>query len=296
MNEVGQKSNYPGLHKGHGLPFLKALGIKKEEVSHAGVRPGQMHVSLNKDINAIERFKGVKNLFKINTKNKEAKLIFKIRKLDQLRAKAENIPKKVKILSSRMFVSKKQLEHWITKYWKIINITEAEQTFSNDELEDPSIKDFFKNSKSDDVIVEYIPNPRLNLPNILPVEGKKLIVVTNKRNRQCMNCFAKGHSAVECKNEKVQQKDYKKALNDFIKKMTNNPDIDRNDANPQADEEEEPAPTTTPNLEKTKTPTKKDTNKKTVASPKKLPEDEKETGDEEKTSCNKDPQEENKEI
>ena len=99
MNEVGQKSYYPGLHKGHGLPFLKTLGIKKEEVSHAGVRPGQMHVSLNKDINAIERFKGVKNLFKINTKNKEGKLFFIIRKLDQLRAKAENIPKKVKILS-----------------------------------------------------------------------------------------------------------------------------------------------------------------------------------------------------
>ena len=172
VNEVGQKSYYPGLHKGHGLPFLKALGIKKEEVSHAGVRPGQMHVSRNKDINAIERFKGVKNLFKIDTKNKEAKLFFKIRKLDQLRAKAENVPKKVKILSSRMFVYKKQLEHWITKYGKIINITEAEQTFSNEELEDPSIKDFFKNSKSDDVIVEYIPNPRLNLPNILPVEGK----------------------------------------------------------------------------------------------------------------------------
>ena len=138
VNEVGQKSYYPGLHK-----------IKKEEVSHAGVRPGQMHVSLNKDINAIERFKGVKNLFKINTNNKEAKLFFKIRKLDQLRAKAENFPKKVKILSLRMFVSKKQLEHWITKYGKIINITEAEQTFPNEELEDPSIKDFFENSKSE---------------------------------------------------------------------------------------------------------------------------------------------------
>ena len=122
-------------------------------------------------------------------------------------------------------------------------------------------------------------------------------MVTNKRNRQCTNCFAKGHSAVECKNEKVQLKDYKKALNDFIKKMTNNPDIDRNDADPQADEEEEePAPTTTHNLEKMKTPTKKDINKKTVALPKKLPEDEKETGDEGKTSCNKDPQEENEEI
>ena len=222
VDEKGLRVNHPGFHKGHGKLFLESLGIKKEEITHAGIRPGQMHISLKNQVDMINRFNKTKNLFRLlELSNKDKPLFLKIRNLDQLREKYNNTPTKVKILGARVFVSKSQLEKWISKFGKIVSIKEAEQTFSKKEKEDPSVLEFFRESKSDDVIIEYIQKEGLNLPNILPIEGKRIIVVTNKKHRQCAKCFQKGHAISECKNDKVPLKDYKNNLIKFINQHSN---------------------------------------------------------------------------
>ena len=71
LNEKGQKTYYPGLHKGHVKPFLEKLGIKGEEIAYAGIRPGQMVISFKTKMNVLNKFKNIPNIFELKMKEKD---------------------------------------------------------------------------------------------------------------------------------------------------------------------------------------------------------------------------------
>ena len=205
--------------------ITKNLGLKPREIDLIDVINEEIHIQLKNGIEVLKRFKNIQNLFPMGSTNLDSEKLLedkflKIKNLDKFREDSGINTKKVRILKLGRKVPLEHVKTWFNKFGKVLSLKPINPDLPKGLDEERKL--FFSNFPTMDFEVEFIPNG-IELPSILPINGKKITIASPLNKRQCPNCFEKGHNKKECKANQVPLKTYKKNLIAKVKGSTTVP-------------------------------------------------------------------------
>ena len=112
----------------------------------------------------------------------------------------------LKIEGAEYQLKEEQIKMWLSEFGFVVSdITEDKEDTGKQSSED---EDIYEDVDINTGIYSVKINLKKQIPQLIPMHGKKIKIYHKGIQKQCMNCFETGHFKKDCKEERKQWLDY----------------------------------------------------------------------------------------